>query len=201
MPMSRISTAESPYPELVSLFSSLPSSARVLDVGCGTGRNALYLAGLGCNVVAVDMDETAISTLRHDASSAGLSISTVTADMRTMSPGTDFDLILLDRVLHYLDDPQEQQALLATLTNLLSPSGIVCAVFVSADEEACMSFSSFVSLASSTWRPLLRKPVTHEVPGAGSFVFQAEVLQYGGTHRQTEVSKRPPYLRTQEFAI
>jgi len=48
----------------VSRFASiLPAGARVLDLACGRGRHARYLAGLGCHVVAADRDEGALEVL------------------------------------------------------------------------------------------------------------------------------------------
>ena len=53
-----------PEPLLVELADKLPPG-RALDLACGTGRNAIYLADLGWHVTAVDSSEVAISRLRQ----------------------------------------------------------------------------------------------------------------------------------------
>ena len=50
----------------------LAGGGRALDVACGDGRNALYLAQLGYMVDAIDVSDVAIDALRaHDRGSAG----------------------------------------------------------------------------------------------------------------------------------
>jgi tellurite methyltransferase len=63
---------------LVQVADLLPPG-RALDVACGAGRNALYLAALGWNVVAVDSCRAAIRILRERA--AGLPIETHLGDL------------------------------------------------------------------------------------------------------------------------
>lgn len=52
-----------PEPLLVQVSDQLPPG-RALDLACGTGRNALYLAALGWEVTAVDSSPVAIAALR-----------------------------------------------------------------------------------------------------------------------------------------
>ena len=69
-----------PVPLLVEVAEML-APGRALDIASGPGRNALYLAGLGWNVVAVDASRTAIGILRERAATARLSIETHHADL------------------------------------------------------------------------------------------------------------------------
>lgn len=55
-----------PAPLLVEVADLLPPG-RALDVACGAGRNALYLARLGWNVTAMDRSAVAIRALRERA--------------------------------------------------------------------------------------------------------------------------------------
>lgn len=69
-----------PVPLLVEVAEML-APGRALDIASGPGRNALYLAGLSWNVVAVDASGTAIEILRERAAAARLSIETHHADL------------------------------------------------------------------------------------------------------------------------
>jgi SAM-dependent methyltransferase len=55
--------------------------ARALDLACGSGRNALWLAEQGWSVTAVDGSPTAIEILRSRASSRGVTVSMKVADL------------------------------------------------------------------------------------------------------------------------
>jgi tellurite methyltransferase len=56
---------------------------KALDLACGTGRNALWLAEQGWSVTAVDGSPVAIETLRHRASESCLNIDARVADLES----------------------------------------------------------------------------------------------------------------------
>jgi cyclopropane fatty-acyl-phospholipid synthase-like methyltransferase len=58
-----------PQPEIVRLAEAGEMRRIVLDVGCGTGENALYLAGQGHSVVGIDLSPTAIEKAQRKAES------------------------------------------------------------------------------------------------------------------------------------
>ncbi|HEV3332092.1 MAG TPA: methyltransferase domain-containing protein [Bryobacteraceae bacterium] len=71
-----------PSPLLVEVAEwTLPG--RALDLASGHGRNALYLAGLGWSVAAVDSSRAAIQILRERAAAARLAIDAHVADMES----------------------------------------------------------------------------------------------------------------------
>ena len=67
-------------PLLIQAVEMLPPG-RALDLACGAGRHALYLARLGWRVAAVDSSEAAIRRLR--AQSAGLQVDSRIADLES----------------------------------------------------------------------------------------------------------------------
>lgn len=70
---------------LVAEASRIPSG-RVLSLGEGEGRNAVYLAGLGYDVLAVDSSRVGLRKARQLAAERGVKIRTVAADL------SDFEL-------------------------------------------------------------------------------------------------------------
>jgi SAM-dependent methyltransferase len=80
--------------DLVLESAELLKPGRALDLACGAGRNALYLAGLGWQVTAVDRSAVGIGLLRQRA--AGLSVDARVADLEAggfpIEPDT-YDLI------------------------------------------------------------------------------------------------------------
>ncbi len=67
-------------PEVVAWIASQPARGRALDLGCGTGTNALYLAQHGFQVVGVDFAAKAIATARAKAKRANIAIDFHVAD-------------------------------------------------------------------------------------------------------------------------
>ena len=94
-----------PTKEFVQFFESYSQpSARVLDVGCGQGRDALFIARLGHSVVGVDASPTGVSDMIADSNSEGLDIVGEVADIRAYKPQGEFDIVLIDRTLHMLNE-------------------------------------------------------------------------------------------------
>jgi len=67
-------------PEVLE-FIDITISGRALDLGCGTGANAITLARNGWRVTGVDFVPSAIRKARRKAASAGLAIDFITADV------------------------------------------------------------------------------------------------------------------------
>lgn len=89
--------ASAPTALLVETASVLPPG-RALDLACGTGRNALWLAQRGWSVTAIDGSSTAIQVLRDRAAHSRVTVATQVADLEkpefTIEPGR-WDLIAI----------------------------------------------------------------------------------------------------------
>lgn len=96
---------------------------RALDLACGEGRNAIWLATLGWSVVAVDFSEVAIERGRRLAAERGVDVDWQVEDVLTWTPpAPDRDLVLLA----YLQLPEEQMAqVLRHAAGALAPSGVL----------------------------------------------------------------------------
>lgn len=110
---------------LVAETDDLPAG-RALDVGCGEGRNALWLASKGWEVVGVDFSSVGLDKARRIAERRGLAVDWVAADVTTYQPERGaFDLVLLA----YLHLPSPQiQAVLAAAASALAPGGVLLVI-------------------------------------------------------------------------
>ncbi|KAB2343377.1 class I SAM-dependent methyltransferase [Actinomadura rudentiformis] len=111
-----------PNVQLVAETSELtPGTA--LDVGCGEGADAVWLAERGWKVTAVDYSTTALE--RGAANDTTKSVEWVQGDMNTWEPGRRFDLIS-SQFTHPPDGPR--QILFARLADMVAPGGTLLIV-------------------------------------------------------------------------
>lgn len=54
-----------PYPELIEFFADYPRKGKVLDLGCGQGRDAIALARLGYSVTGIDNSKVGIDQMNQ----------------------------------------------------------------------------------------------------------------------------------------
>ena len=94
----RWDTGVSP-PELERFVASHPPG-RALDLGCGTGTNAVYLALHGWSAVGVDFAGRAIAKARRRARDAGVSCTFLVGDVTQLEVAGPFDLALDLGCLH-----------------------------------------------------------------------------------------------------
>ena len=80
-------------------------AGQVIDIGCGTGDNALYMATLGLDVVGVDGSSEAIRQAREKAAARGASITFDVADVLDLHDYTgQFDTATDSGVFHVFED-------------------------------------------------------------------------------------------------
>lgn len=77
---------------------------RVLDLGCGNGRNSLYLAANGFDVTAWDKNPSSIANIQRIAQAEGLtSIQSDVRDLNTLTFDGEYDFILSTVVMMFLE--------------------------------------------------------------------------------------------------
>jgi SAM-dependent methyltransferase len=110
-----------PDESLVSYVErGLLTPGRVLDVGCGPGRNAVYLASLGFEVDAVDLSPTAVAWGEQRAEEAGVEVGFLCGDAFTVDGR--YDLVYDSGCLHHLP-PHRRVSYLELLDRVLVPGG------------------------------------------------------------------------------
>lgn len=96
---------------------------RVLDLGCGPGRYAELLAGLGAVVTGIDLSPRSIATARERAAAQGLPIEYRVQDFHTLDDEAAYDVVLqvYGEVNTFADDVRDR--LLAAARRALVPGG------------------------------------------------------------------------------
>ncbi|NJC73906.1 class I SAM-dependent methyltransferase [Planosporangium thailandense] len=109
----------------VEELAALPPG-RALDLAAGEGRNAVWLAGRGWEVTAVDFSPVAVDKGRRLADARGVRVEWVTADLLGYAPpAAAFDAVLVA----YLHLPApDRAAVLARAAGALAPGGVLVVI-------------------------------------------------------------------------
>lgn len=125
-----------PSAELVAYFNSLSEKpASALEIGCGTGTNAIWLAEQGCKVVASDLSPTAIAAAIEKGKAAHADVRFVVEDIidKTSVPDGSVQFAFDRGVFHVID--KEKRAIFAQrVANALSTGGYWLCMAGCADE-------------------------------------------------------------------
>jgi len=105
-------------------------SLKLLDLGCGEGRNAVYFAQQGFEVFALDSSLPGLRKLERYAAEVGVSIHTIHADLLTYRLEDTLDVVFSTGVLHYLP-PEVREERFADYKAHTAPGGLhAMSVFV-----------------------------------------------------------------------
>jgi len=107
----------------------LPPGARVLDAGCGSGRNLVYLMQSGYPVFGVDPDPISIQVVQRLASRLAPHLPAdnfrVEAIEQISFPEAFADVVLSSAVLHFARDDAQFTAMLRGTWNALGRGGLL----------------------------------------------------------------------------
>ena len=146
---------------------------RALDMGCGAGGNAMWLAARGWRVTAVDFSEVAIQKARQRAAERGVEVNFVVADAAAFQPQGEYDLI----TTFYIQIlPQQRAQMLSNISKALAPGGRL--LFVSHDKSAPPSGWSEEDKESLT----APEEVVAELPML--HIEQAQTVEESGAHME-----------------
>ena len=116
---------------LAEVASLTPGPA--LDVGCGEGADAIWLARNGWTVTAIDISEVAVTRAREAAELAGAVVEWVRGDaLQTAFPAGSFDLVSMQ----YPALPKAAgEAAVRALLDTVRPGGLLLAVYHDLDDD------------------------------------------------------------------
>jgi len=112
-----------PQPAFVALAHAGRITGKVLDVGCGTGENALFLCQRGLDVLGLDLSSVAIAEARTKAQARRLLARFVVGSaLDLLSLEETFDTVVDSGLLHILSDA-DRARLVAGVHAVLRPGG------------------------------------------------------------------------------
>jgi ubiquinone/menaquinone biosynthesis C-methylase UbiE len=112
-----------PQPAFVSLADEGWITGKTLDIGCGTGENALFLAQRGLEVLGVDGSVRAIEKARDKVEERALTARFLVGDALDLAAlGESFDTVIDSGLLHSFSD-DDRSRLVAEVRTVLLPGG------------------------------------------------------------------------------
>lgn len=112
-----------PQPAVVRLAEAGGFCGPVLDVGCGTGDNALFIAARGLPVLGVDVAEAALATARQTADDHGIEVAFTIADALHLQRLYRRFETVLDCGLFHTFDASERTEYVASLASVTDSGG------------------------------------------------------------------------------
>ena len=110
------------------LRGRIAKGMRVLDAGCGTGRNLVYLLREGFDVWATDRDPAAVAAARALAASLARALpeDRFSVDLVERLPFSDasMDVVISNAVVHFARDDQHFDAMVLEMWRVVRPGGV-----------------------------------------------------------------------------
>ena len=188
---ARLGYPEQLFDDLFSLAGIDPASAKMLEIGCGTGQATLPLARRGCQLLCIEMGPNLARLTRHKLEQFP-DVEIVNARFEDWEPnGKKFDLVFAANSWHWMD-PRLRYAKAAAL---LRPGGSL--VFITSQHALPPGFDTFfadiqdcyeaIGVARLSWPP----PPPDQVPDSreeieqSGFFLDARAARYLSVHEFT----------------
>lgn len=125
------------YPDynLINMAADIPlDPCRVLDLGCGTGINSVWLAQHGFDVTGLDLSPTAVSMAEKRASAQEASIHFIVGDFLQTELSGRFDLVFDRGCFHSFDSEDLKSTCAARIAASLAEDGLWISLIGNADD-------------------------------------------------------------------
>lgn len=114
-----------PNSECYKVLQYMPPTKhlKLLDIGCGEGKDAVFFARNGYDVTAFDISDAGIEKTKKLADKAGVNVKVFKADILDFRLNTQFDILFSSGVLHYVN-PEYRKELFDNYKYLTNKSGM-----------------------------------------------------------------------------
>lgn len=143
-----------PTQAFIDFFNAYPKKpATILDVGCGQGRDALFIARLGHHVTGVDSSPSGVAHLLADAQREDLKVDGYVADIRHFQSRRKFDVVIVDRTLHMLSAIDRHKVLEKLLARVRNDGHIL----IADEPKNVPAFEDVIDRSPRNWRPTVKR--------------------------------------------
>lgn len=143
-----------PCPGLIEYFSENTDRGKILDLGCGQGRDVLALARLGYEVTGVDFSKVGVDQMMREAKKHGLQVKGIIDDIHEFPIDPSFDFILLDSMLHFYKRDREREITLVQRVMKEMRAGAILCILISKSKTAESVLESIFDEAQGDWNLL-----------------------------------------------
>ncbi|MBT3385653.1 MAG: methyltransferase domain-containing protein [Prolixibacteraceae bacterium] len=116
-----------PYSVLIDFFKQYEPKGKLIDLGCGQGRNSIPLSRLGYKVAGLDNSKIGVNQMIEKSNIENLKITGFVGDIYGFDTFQDFDIVLLDSMFHFEKrDMQKETGLIKKIAKRIKTSGLIC---------------------------------------------------------------------------
>lgn len=174
--------SEQPPELLVELVESGGiKPGRALDLGCGPGNYAIYLAGKGFEVTGIDFSPTAIKIAKENAKKKGVKCNFLVGDVTSKWPdlGKPFDFVYDWGLLHHIF-PEKRGKYIENVHSVLKPGGNYFSVCFNEKDTAFKGSGKYRDTSLGTVVYLSSKKELRELFGRLFKIIDFQVLEISG---------------------
>jgi ubiquinone/menaquinone biosynthesis C-methylase UbiE len=181
----------------IILKGLIPPNGRVLDAGCGSGRNLFYFLHQPYTVHAVDIHPVEVAATNFIARQLGKGYVCVQANINALPFDSDqFDLVICSRVLHFSQDKRHFFQCLNELKRVLTKNGIL---YISTDSAIGMEHhiiptsDGLSKFPDGTIRFLLTNDLLYTIDQEWEKVMDHRTVLFDQKHGETTLVLQKPY--------
>src|SRR5690606_4392500 len=144
---------------------------KILDAGCGEGRNLMYFIQNNYDVSGIDSNANAIRMLQFVARSSNPRLSQesfLVGDLEAMPFGTEeFDVVICSAVLHFARNEHHFDQMLSEIVRVCKPGGIIfirTASSIGIEEKIGLPENGCYNLPDGSFRFLIHRSHVEEIP-------------------------------------
>lgn len=116
-----------PYSELITFFKNYEPKGKLIDIGCGQGRDCIPLARLGYQVTGIDNSKVGINQMVEKSGIEKLNITGLIDDIFTFADYEDYDILLLNSMFHFEKrDLEKETDFIEKISKEINPNGVIC---------------------------------------------------------------------------